>query len=198
MFKKMLKQRKGMEKPIEIFVALFVILAVALLVLQLFQSQLTEQQQTLQEEAHKREQDSIMQTARDHCNSACSAASNRGCSTAAMASFCLQYASDAIQDPRFIDLDLDMERGSDSSLLAGLYVCEDAVPCHAMIDTCCGRRVNHNTCKETLETYWKDQGFTTAGDKPTLLGRVRAGICDKNTSNMHWYQVANFSGITLN
>jgi len=39
--------RRGTEKPIEIFVALFVILAVALVMLKLFQGQITEKQAQL-------------------------------------------------------------------------------------------------------------------------------------------------------
>ena len=39
-----MKNRKGTEKPIEIFVALFIILAVALVMLKLFQSQIAEKQ----------------------------------------------------------------------------------------------------------------------------------------------------------
>ncbi len=197
----MFSNKKGTEKPIEIFVALFVILAVALLLLQLFQSQLSDQQTRMDEEARAREQEQIRTSARDYCNSACRDASSRGCTTAAMAAFCLTYGSDAIREPRFLDLNLDGVKGVDDTLMAGIKVCEDAVPCHAMIDNCCGQTINHNSCKRFLENYWNEVGHTPAVQAQLTENLVRTGVVDPicvkgpGMDPLHWFVVGRFNEI---
>lgn len=188
--------KKGTEKPIEIFVALFVILAVALLLLQLFQGQLSEQQSRLDEEARAREQEQIRDSARQHCNAACQEASSRGCTTSAMASFCLAYASDAVSEPRFLDLNLDGELNVDQSLLGGVKVCEDAVPCHAMIDRCCGQSIDHTSCRRFLERHW--EGHEPEQRAQLAEDLVRTGEVDPQCvkgdgmHDLHWFNVGGF------
>ncbi len=188
----MFSNKKGTEKPIEIFVALFVILAVALLLLQLFQSQLTDQQQELDQFQREAQQQALRSDATSYCRTKCSEASADRCSLRSLANFCTSYASDRIRAPDFLDLNMDGVMNRDTSLLVGVGVCEDAVPCHAMISDCCGRRITASSCLEILRDYWATTNVNVDPDAGSLedLGclvesTVREGTCGMEGST--WF-----------
>ena len=192
----MILNKKGTEKPIEIFVALFVILAVALLLLQLFQNQLTDKQQELEQFQRESKQQSIRSDANSYCRSRCSEASADGCSLRALATFCTSYASDRIRAPDFLDLNMNGVQDMDTTLLVGIGVCEDAVPCHAMISDCCGFQMSAASCKEYLTRYWSSVGHDLNAQNCLVRNTVRRGTCTGPT--MTWYESAEFSVMAEN
>ncbi len=184
--------KKGTEKPIEIFVALFVILAVALLLLQLFQSQLADQQQQLDETQREAQLEQLRSDADSHCQSQCSQASSDGCSLRAMANFCISYGSDAVDEPDYLDLNLDGTLNRDETLLVGTGVCEDEVPCHAMMSECCGYSLDANTCEDILDSYWDSQGYDESEKGCLVESLVRKGECGSDEPEDLWYHRAGF------
>ena len=179
--------KKGTEKPIEIFVALFIILAVAMLMLRVFTNQLTDQEQELANLARESEVQQLRQSAIQHCNQRCTEAATDRCSLRSMARLCLSYGSDAIKDPNWLDLNFDGELGVDTTLLVGVAVCEDEVPCHALISTCCGKSLSPNDCKTILHNYWDSQGFTNDQKEDLFASQVRKGTCSVDSDITTWW-----------
>ena len=63
--------KKGTEKPIEIFIALFVILAVAMVLLKMFGGQITSKQKELKEIADQNRLDQMRKDIKSFCNGKC-------------------------------------------------------------------------------------------------------------------------------
>jgi hypothetical protein len=180
----MFKTKKGTEKPIEIFVALFVILAVALLMLRLFQNQVTDKKNELEQFQRETAQQNLKDKAFTICTAKCSDATLGGCNLRNLANLCLAYASDGLKEPEFLDLNMNGQKDRDITTLIGMGVCEDQVPCHALIDTCCGYEITPRTCKGYLISYWTSTGITDKNEIKTLIkSTVREGTCTGET----WY-----------
>ena len=190
--------KKGTEKPIEIFVALFVILAVALVMLKLFQNQVTQQQSEIDEIKQKQAQSDLFQNARTYCQDKCSQATSNDCSPANLASLCISYGSDVLQGLEFLDLDQDGTNGYDDKYLAGVGLCEDKVPCHAIIDTCCSKTINYETCKGILKSYWGDSlNLDDAQVEAKFAALVQPGECYSGLTDaqkeFHWYTLGGYA-----
>jgi hypothetical protein len=188
----------GVMSVIILFVALGVLANFSLFKLQEKQGQLIEEQREQKEVLRSAEQDTLKNVAREHCNNVCADASSKRCSAVAMASLCVSYANNALSpDAGFLDLNNDGIMGADDTLLEGVVVCEDAIPCHALLDTCCEQLINHNTCKEFLNDYWTSD--PEENNKETIMRLkdilVQKGSCYSETDQFHWYNVADFNAI---
>jgi hypothetical protein len=182
-----MRNRKGTEKPIEIFVALFIILAVALVMLKLFQSQIADKQKELSDVQQEQVNKEMLQKVRQACSDKCVEASNNQCNPAALASLCM-YSSDKVIGNNFIDLNNDKNNDMDTTLLAGVGVCEDRIYCFHLINSCCAREISAKSCKSILLSYWQSKGFT---DPNSLLSsNVNAGACASSPSR--WDQLSDW------
>lgn len=187
----MVMGKRGTEKPIEIFVALFVILAVSLVTLRLFQNQVTQQQQQIQSFEEEQEQKELLERASAHCTQACTAANrNSDCSLQGLASLCITYGSEVIDDPKYLDLNSDKERGVDTSKLAGIGLCENHVPCHALVGECCDREITAKSCEDILTRYWSNQGFNRSERADLFQQEWKGGTCSPNGQTMWWNQTS--------
>ncbi len=184
--------KKGTEKPIEIFVALFVILAVALVMLKLFQNQITEKQAQLTQFEQEKKQQELVEKSVLYCKSRCIDASNDGCSLRSLASFCLALGSDQIKLPDYLDLNKNTRMDLDTTRLAGLGLCEDAVPCHSLVSECCGTQLTGQACKEILTQYWESQNFNGTNINCLVKTNVKKGTCLVSDQSMFWYTKAGF------
>lgn len=181
--------KRGTEKPIEIFVALFVILAVALVMLKLFQNQITEQKNKLGKIEQERKQQELKETAVLYCKDKCTEASNDGCSLKSLASLCIAYGSNAIKSPDYLDFNNNGMKDLDTTQLAGIGVCEDAVPCFILTSDCCGRQLNGKECKLILTDYWTTQGIDVAS---MMTANIKKGACTATNGTSMWYTLAGF------
>ncbi len=187
-------RKKGTEKPIEIFVALFVILAVALVMLRLFQNQVTQQQEEIQQFQQEKEQENLRKKARQHCQQKCTSASNDDCSLQSLASLCLAYGSEVIDQPKYLDLNMNQQMDTDSTLMPGVGVCEDAVPCNALVSQCCGQQITPKTCADILRNYWSQLGFEASTVSGMFADHWKAGTCNQQVaSGTMWWELANVS-----
>ena len=196
LFSKGFRDKRGTEKPIEIFVALFLILAVALVMLKLFQNQITQKQTELQAVQEEGKQKELYQSALSYCQDKCLQASNNDCSYQSLASLCLAYGSAAIDDPDYLDLNLDGKKGIDSSLIPGVGVCEDRVPCHALIDSCCSTQLTAASCKNILVGFWESQGFDESDIQNSMESLVvwSDGACTEPAdTDLTWYTMGDES-----
>ncbi|HIH25117.1 TPA: hypothetical protein HA251_08850 [Candidatus Woesearchaeota archaeon] len=188
-----MRNRKGTEKPIEIFVALFIILAVALVMLKLFQSQIADKQKELADVTQEQKTKEMLSKVRQACSDKCVEASNNQCSPAALASLCMYNSRKVPGAAEFIDLDNDQKSGMDTTLLAGVGVCEDQIYCFHLVENCCGREISAQSCKAILSDYWSSK--PGLGTISSLLGsNVPPGKCASPTiPATHWYRVEGWS-----
>jgi type II secretory pathway pseudopilin PulG len=177
--------RKGTEKPIEIFVALFIILAVALVMLKLFQSQIADQTKKISDVQQEQRAKEMLQNARQACSDKCVEASNNQCNRAALASLCMYSSDKVVPPPDFIDLNKDQKLDLDTTLLAGIGVCEDRIYCFHLLSSCCAREISASSCKSILTEYWQSKQFTPAQVSSMLTANVNAGTCS-DPGNIRW------------
>ena len=142
--------KRGTEKPIEIFIALFVILAVSLLVLRLFQTQIQGTTDDLSQYQAEQQRNQLKNTFEAQCRSTCSTAENeRGCSLESLAQVCIQN-SRRILSGEYIDLNRDNRVNYDTEAYVGIGVCENNIPCFLEVNRCCGRILNAEECASIL------------------------------------------------
>lgn len=180
MRKRGLANKRGTEKPIEIFVALFIILAVAMVMLKMFKGQITEKSTEMQEMSRQSELEQAVDDAQLECKSACSEAAQADCSLKSKAAFCLR---------RLDPLDLDGDRstsGVNSDVLGGLSMCEDAIYCPMFIECMCGEPLDMVACEHVLCQYWNKTGIQTDQATTLLNAKWEIGTCDFEGSDLPW------------
>lgn len=154
------RSRKATEKPIEIFIALFIILVVSLLVLRLFQGQVSQATEELGQAQLAQETQATFNSFQQGCSDACTQAASRGCTQESLVQLCIS-TSRTILGARADNMDLDNNQrvGFNTQTYGGIGVCEQNIPCFMEQTQCCNRRINLETCREILCNYWSSQGF---------------------------------------
>lgn len=172
--------KKGTEKPIEIFVALFVILAVALVLLELFQSQITEKQKQLSDFEQEQKAKELQQSIALHCQQKCTEASNNGCSLQSLAALCLSGSHQVLSNGEFLDFNGNNQPDFNFENFGGEGVCENQVYCFSTIDSCCAQQIDISRCSEILDTFWDARGWGDNSDqRDALCSSIVAGsACD--------------------
>ncbi|MBN2517750.1 MAG: hypothetical protein JXB14_02815 [Candidatus Altiarchaeota archaeon] len=187
---KLIKSIKGSEKPIEIFVALFIILTVAMVLLQMFQGQISERTEELSQLAKEQKLEQSKQKAKTVCNRLCSDADD----LKGRAAYCLESVEDVEQEG--IDLDMDGIPGEyDDSLLGGLGICEDKIYCPHLQS--CGGVKSMKDCVTILCAYWTQTGMTAEEATNVLKSKVSPGTCfnalDPAEKSLHWFTKVNLT-----
>ena len=188
--------RKGTEKPIEIFVALFIILAVGLVMLRLFQNQLQQKQEDIANVEQQQRINELRQDARLYCSQKCTEASNNRCSLSSLASLCMTYGTTAV-DGGWIDLNMNQHRDLDEDAFGGVGVCEEAVPCSLLIDDCCGRAITPSSCLDIMLEHWVNIGFDPEQKNCTIKNRLVTGAsstCVPGDATFFWYNMSDRTG----
>lgn len=191
--------RRGTEKPIEIFVALFVILAVALVMLKLFQGQITEKQAQLsqfqQEQKAKELKDSVVLK----CKSLCTDASNNGCSQQSLAALCMGGAEEVLmaEGITYLDLDQNNVMNFNAKSFGGVGVCEDRVYCfNGFVDQCCNQKITPAGCFAILRSFWTTQmNYDAATQNGLICSYLNRGTCTPTAAEANtawWKTVLNY------
>jgi hypothetical protein len=171
-FKKRRMHRKGTEKPIEIFVALFIILAVSMVMLKMFQGQIQGKKDELQKIESEDALRQGKEDAKTECRSLCSEASSNECSRKFMARFCIKKVE---------DIDLNKNLGTsdyDTEFLGGIGICEDGIYCPQVEECTCGKKLDMLVCSELLCDYWQeDMGIPNAEATAMLQKSYNVGSC---------------------
>lgn len=193
-------RKKGTEKPIEIFVALFIILAVGLVMLKLFQNQLQQKQGELADVEQEQRLNELREQASLYCRQKCGDAASNRCSRAGLASLCMSYASSRVPHPNWLDLNVNGVKDIDFNLLAGVGMCEEAVPCFALIDTCCGQQINPSSCLDFLVDYWvEDLGRDSEFVNRTINRTMKLGLsatCEPDDDDVMWWNLSGTTGLS--
>jgi len=137
---KKLKNKKGTEKPIEIFVALFVVLAVAMVLLKMFSGQVAEKSNELGQFSER-------QAAMGKCEELCSAAKTNNCREEELIKYC---------NAKFkLDLDGNSKIGINSEYPYEL--CEDSIFCPLVNECTCGQKLDIKECKQIMLRYYVNE-----------------------------------------
>lgn len=180
---KLALSKKGSEKPIEIFIALFVILAVALVLLKMFQGQISDKTKELKDLEAERKLDELTTKAKEKCDMLCS----RGSSLTDRARFCMRQVTSDIDG---IGVDFNNNELLDDSvtnLLPGQVACEDAIYCPHV--TQCGPIRTMKDCIPILCNSFVKSGFSAEQATTRLKELIQPGTCADSNDEYHWYTV---------
>lgn len=181
---KLVLNKKGSEKPIEIFIALFVILAVALVLLKMFQGQISDKTKELKDLEAERKLDEMTTKAKSQCDLLCS----RGDALADRARFCMRQITSDLDG---IGVDLNNNELLDdavTNLIPGQVACEDAIYCPHV--TTCGPIRTMKDCIPILCNSFVKSGFSAEQATTRLKELIQAGTCSAGAdSQYHWYEV---------
>lgn len=172
--------KKGTDKPIEIFVALFVILAVAMLILRMFSSQIEEKQRQLRDAADQAKVEQAKASLQQFCDARCSEAMDE----AGVLNYCKSY----IQEEIDINNNKIYTDYITSISLEG--VCEDRVYC-AQFKPC--GALNMKTCVQRLCSYFqKNWGINDPALRTVELQKfLQPGECyaslTPEQNSTHWF-----------
>jgi hypothetical protein len=157
------KNKKGTEKPIEIFLALFIILAVSMVMLKLFQSQIQDKTKEMKDVARETELEQAIEDATLLCQRKCTDAIQEQCSAKSVVTYCVQKltgnsAGITDDDLKYLDLNKDgMNTFQTSTAYTG--VCEDAVFCPYVYTCICGQELTADYCHKVMCKFWKNSGL---------------------------------------
>ncbi|MFT4312379.1 MAG: hypothetical protein ACMXYF_04060 [Candidatus Woesearchaeota archaeon] len=173
--------KKGTEKPIEIFVALFIILAVAMLLLNMFRDQISDRTTQLSEYEAQARLAEELSDARSSCQNLCTQAVAGRCTELSQARFCMQKIQGGL------DLNGDsIIGGVDEQLLAGVAICEDGIYCPMLIECNCGKQLTMQNCREVLCSYWYSQGMDSDAANARLESTYNEGTCNLGDHENSW------------
>lgn len=163
--------KKGSDKPIEIFVSLFLILAVAMVLLKMFSGQVADKGNELEDYSKK-------QNAIALCEQACSDTKSNRCRPEDQIRFCiknfkLDYNGDSVLGVNKDDFTFDF--------------CEDKIYCPIVIDCECGVKLSLSNCEKIMDKYYTKLGV--ADVKNTILGKLKysEGLCTSTSSS--WFNM---------
>jgi hypothetical protein len=154
-----IKNKKGFDKAIEIFVFLFIIMVVGVIVLRMFNSQVSEKTETLSDITNQELMNQEIMAARSVCNTMCDDTKRSSCTNASMAAFCGNNVGP-------IDVDGNLKFTDWTDIIAGgVAVCEENIYCPLLVGcTCGGTDLNIDTCKDIISSHATYVGATIDAD----------------------------------
>jgi hypothetical protein len=173
----MIYGKKGTEKPIEIFIALFVILAVAMVLLKMFGGQIASKQKELKDMADQNKLEQLRKDIKAYCSTRCAEIDTK----MDKLTYCrTKYNQESDLNNNGIPNDFN-----DEFSVVGL--CEDSIYC-ASVTECKG--LNMKTCAELLCSYLRnDLNLESEDATNRLKGFIEPGSCTMtdNEKKIHWY-----------
>lgn len=184
---------KGQSKALELVLALFVLLIVAFVVIQVFQKFITSGTSKLEGiEAEQRLKEQFNQV-KAICEQKCTIYKQQKCTTSALVDFC-SYSAEKI--------DID---GSGSSIgytensvvdfsLGGYGVCKERIPCFLIIQCSCtdtAKPIDAKRCKDSICDHFSGLGVSGSRLDEIVNEKLAPGDCfDYITQKLHWYALA--------
>jgi hypothetical protein len=179
---KLYLSKKGSEKPIEIFIALFVILAVAMVLLRMFGGQITEKQKELKALSDQNRLEQTRKDVKNFCDQKCADVS----STIDKITYCkTKYGSVA----DFNDNSITDEYNGEFSIVG---ICEDTIYCASIIDC---KSLTIKTCAQIMCNYFKSEfGDGVSNATARLRGFLSPGSCYESLTPEqkanHWFTLS--------
>ena len=160
-----MRNKKGFDKAIEIFVFLFIIMVVGVVVLRMFNAQLTERTQTLSDIVDEELIAQQIMDARAKCSKLCDDAKRAGCTNASMSAFCATNMGP-------IDVDGDLEYVTWTGVLGGgVEVCESHIFCPLLTScTCAGTDLTIGNCRDIIDGHLNAAGSSGNANQVYVCG----------------------------
>lgn len=179
--------KRGTEKPIEIFVALFIILAVAMLLLKMMRDQTAGSEKQLKDAQRQQAMQDYTQAAQKSCTELCDQARDTGCSPKAVARYCLaKYHAPYLAVEQYgYDIDRNYEFNELAVEDVGFAICETNVYCSQMTLPPCGCKggLTMERCIKELCDYYMDAKLDAAGQ----IGKnIVFGECSTPAGMQKW------------
>lgn len=171
------KNKKASEKPIEIFIALFVILAVAMVLLKMFGGQITSKQKELKDLADQNKLEQMRKDIKSYCQSKCAEIET----TIDKVTYCkTKYLGEGDLNNNGITNEFNNE-------FSIVGVCEDSIYCAAVTDC---KSLTMKNCGQILCNYFQEEWSLSANESTNRLKEfISPGSCsmsDEEKKN-HWY-----------
>ena len=178
-----MRNKKGTDKPIEIFVALFIILAVAMVILKMFSGQIQDKTKELQKIEQREKFQQAKGDAKRECDEICTAALQNDCNPQQKAQFCQHKLLDGLD----VNMDGD-KKDYTEDLLSGIGACEDTIYCPQVTSCQCQGSLAMIDCVDILYSYYtSEMGITHSEACDLLFSRIVEGSCDYGNESYHWY-----------
>lgn len=179
---KIFRYKKGTDKPIEIFIALFIILAVAMVILKMFSSQIQDKTKELQQIEQREKFNQAKGNAKRECDEICTNALQNDCNPQQQAQFCQHKLLDGLD----VNMDGDTMDYSED-LLGGIGVCEDSIYCPHVTSCQCGQQLTMVNCVRILLGYY-EQNIGMGHDKACdlLFNRIDGETCTIKDYDLFW------------
>jgi hypothetical protein len=177
-----MKGKKGTDKPIEIFIALFIILAVALVILKMFSGQISAKTKELGEIERENKLREAMTNAQRYCDEKCSLALTNSCDLKSLATFCITKIEGGL------DLNGNGQNNDyDDKLAGGVGVCEDGLYCPLVASCSCNQVLNTKNCIKIVCKYWTEEvGMSAVDANNTIVEKLTPGTCEPTGSGTLW------------
>lgn len=176
-YNKYRNNRKASEKPIEIFIALFVVLAVAMVLLKMFGGQITSKQKELKDLADQNKLDQLRKDIKSYCNAKCADIE----SEIDKVTYCkTKYLGE-------VDLNnngITNEYNDDFSIVG---TCEDTIYCAAVTDC---QSLTMKNCAKILCNYFETNWDLDESEATNRLQSfITPGECSMTGDQKanHWY-----------
>jgi hypothetical protein len=179
-FKRHKLDKRGTEKPIEIFVALFIILAVAMLLLKMMRDQTRSSQDELEKQKRKEAMEAYKTDAQNRCDDLCNDAKQNGCNVKDVARFCLEKYKGELSSVPIQGFDINGNNEIDAAAIddVGVLICEDNVYCSQETTPKCPCKggLDMKTCIKVLCDHFTELDPATAPAQ--VQSRIDFGECD--------------------
>jgi hypothetical protein len=178
-----LRGKKGAGKKVEFLLAIVVLVAVVVVVLEVFSGGLSGKADKLkmieQSVASKR----YFYEARQACYEQCRSALDSDCGEMMQAQFCIA----AIKGGLDLDGDGSVTNEYDQELLEGVGLCEDSLYCSQLVECSCEQRLDMHGCVALLCEIWAAHGVPDPAS--ALRMYLSPGSCYRTNEPMHWYNL---------
>lgn len=172
--------KRGTEKPIEIFVALFIILAVAMLLLKMMRDQTRSSQDELEKQKRKEAMEAYKTDAQNWCDDLCNDAKQNGCNTKDMAKFCLEKYKGELGSVQTSGFDINGNYEIDSTAVddVGVLICEENIYCSQETKPKCNCKggLDMKACIKVLCDHFAELDPATAAAQ--VQSRITFGDCE--------------------
>ncbi len=179
---------KGQSKALELVIVLFVLVVVAWVIINIFQSLIQEQTQKLQniqnEQELKGKALDALRICQERCNNYMKSRSTRD-----LVDFCGESVELDINKDGSIGYS---EKSAYADLsLGGIGVCEDKIPCFAIMECKVGEKaIDANDCKNAICDYFTNDIEASKEVRDLRLNDIlNPGECYKATQTFHWYNL---------
>ncbi len=177
---------KGQAKALELVIALFVLLVVAVALIQFVLPAFSQGEESFSGPLEDLSRQQAIDKAEEKCNLLCDDIRDSDGSQGSVVAFCSGVASEN-------GLDIDAKGKKGYSEIGGIGVCKERIPCFRMVE--CrypsgAQPYDANSCKSAICSYYSGLGLSEERVNEELNKRLSPGDCYNASFDLHWFAVS--------